>query len=71
MAEYTFDTPKYDVLVPMEGENPNAWAMIARVDRALQRAEVPEIERRAVVAQAIDGDYDHLLWFLSVMVHVE
>ena len=46
----------------------NAWAILARVDSALRDAEVPKIERAAVMAQAIDGDYDHLIGFLARIV---
>lgn len=69
-AEYTFDSPKYDVDVQLTGEDGNAVAILGRVDRALRRAGVPKVERVAVMTQAMDGDYDHLLWFVSCMVRV-
>ena len=71
MPEYTFESPKYpEVEVQLTGEDGNAFAILARVDRALRRAGVSREERQAVRAQAVDGDYDHLLWFVSRMVWV-
>jgi hypothetical protein len=70
MPVYTPDTPKYDIEVRLTDECPNAWAILAHVDEALRKHGVSVEERKAVMKQAMDGDYDHLLWFVSCMVFV-
>lgn len=71
MIEYTTDTPKYDVDVVLTSNDGNAFSIIAKVDRALQRAGVSKEERQAITAQAMDGDYNHLLWFYMRIVNIE
>lgn len=67
--QYTSETPKYpEVEVLLFGEDANALSILARVDRALRQAGVSELERKAIQTQAMDGNYDHLLWFVSCMV---
>ena len=43
------------------GEDGNAFAILGRVDRALQRAGYSRAARDAFLAEATSGDYDHLL----------
>ncbi len=50
-----------DVIVPLVGEDGNAFAILGRVDKALQRAGVDKDERREFYDDATAGDYDHLL----------
>jgi hypothetical protein len=50
-----------DVIVPLVGEDGNAFAILGRVDKALQRAGVDKAERREFYDEATEGDYDHLL----------
>ena len=50
-----------DVIVPLVGEDGNAFAILGRVDMALQRAGVDKDERREFYDEATEGDYDHLL----------
>lgn len=49
------------VKVKLTGEDGNAFAILARVQRALRRAGVPNGEIESFVAQATRGNYDHLL----------
>ena len=72
---YTWDHPKWEELeLQLTGENSNAFSILARFDRVLKkgvRAEVlTDEERLAALAQARDGNYDHLLWFIGCMVSV-
>lgn len=50
-----------DVIVPLVGQDGNAFAILGRVDKALQRAGVDKAERREFYDEATEGDYDHLL----------
>jgi hypothetical protein len=62
--------PKYpDVCVEMVGEDGNAFAILGRVQRALRKANVPDADVKAFMAEATSGDYDHLLQ--TVMLTVE
>lgn len=55
-------TPLYpEIVVPMVGEDGNAFAVLGRVQRALKRAGVPAAELDAFRAEATSGDYDALL----------
>jgi hypothetical protein len=58
--------PKYpDIVVPMLGEDGNAFAVMGRAKRAIQRSGLDREERKRVLdeymAEAMSGDYDHLL----------
>lgn len=56
------DTVAYpDVVVPLVGEDGNAFAILGRVTRALQDAGVDEVQRKVYYDMATSGDYDHLL----------
>ena len=50
-----------DVIVPLVGEDGNAFAILGRVEKALRRAGVDRDERQAFQNEATSGDYDHLL----------
>jgi hypothetical protein len=63
--------PKYpDVSVQLTGEDGNAFAIIGAVAKALRRAghadAVPEFQ-----AEAMSGDYDHLLQTAMAYVDVK
>ncbi len=53
--------PNYNVKVKLVGRDGNAFALIARVRAALQKAGAPRDDIAAFVADATSGDYDHLL----------
>ena len=58
----TMPSPKYpNVRVRLVGEDGNAWAILGRVNAALQHAGIDKAERDAFFAEATSGDYDHLL----------
>ncbi len=62
--------PRYpDVYVPLVGEDGNAFVIIARVRRALQRAGVPAAEIEKFTNEATSGDYDNVL--VTVLSWVE
>ncbi len=50
-----------NVSVQLSGEDGNAFSIIGRVGKALRRAKVPESEIEAFQADAMSGDYDHVL----------
>lgn len=55
-------TTKYPhVIVPLVGEDGNAYAILGRVDRALRVAGVSKDERAVFMDEAMAGDYDNLL----------
>ena len=58
----TTSTVKYPhIAVQLSGNDGNAFAILANVDRALPRAGVDADERAAFQEEATSGDYDHLL----------
>ena len=64
-------TPKYsNIKVVLVGEDDNAFAILARVEMALRKAEVPEDEIKAFYENATSGDYDHLLQVVMQTVDV-
>jgi hypothetical protein len=50
-----------DITVELTGHDGNAFAIMGRVQQALRRAGVPAEERDRFRAEAMSGDYDHLL----------
>jgi hypothetical protein len=55
-------TVKYPhVHVRLVGEDGNGFAIMARVQRALRTARVPEHEIQKYLDECMSGDYDHLL----------
>lgn len=63
------DTRHPEVEVQLIGEDGNAFAIMGRVLNALRRAGISEEEIDVFRAEAMSGDYDHLL--LTVMRWVE
>jgi len=54
--------PKYpDVHVKLVGADGNAFAIMARVQKAMRLGGVPKVDRDAFLAEAMSGDYNHLL----------
>jgi hypothetical protein len=63
--------PNYpDVTVSLVGEDGNAFAILGRVVQALHDPGVPQEERKQFIAEATDGDYDHLLQTVMAWVEV-
>jgi hypothetical protein len=60
-----------NVTCRLVGTDGNAFALIARVKRALERAGVPEDEVQEFVKQATSSDYDKLLLVIHDWVVVE
>ena len=56
--------------VKLVGEDGNAFAILGRVNRALKAAGMHE-EAKAFMAEAITGDYDHLLATVQKYVDAE
>ena len=62
-------TPRYpDITVTLTGHDGNAFAVLGRCREAARDAGLSEGEIAAFMAEAIAGDYDHLLqtamrWF--------
>ena len=55
-------SPKHpEIVVPMVGEDGNAFAILGRVQREMKRAGIPQDERDAFMAEASSGDYDQLV----------
>lgn len=63
-------SPKYDVDVRLTGESGNAFAIMAAVTQELRRARVPLDEIDLFRAEAMSGDYDHLLQTCMLWVNV-
>ena len=55
----------------MIGEDGNAFSIIGRVRQALREAGVERGEIDAFMAEAMSGDYDHLLQTVLAWVSVE
>jgi len=49
------------VKVELVGQDGNAFAILGRVRKAMQRAGVPKEDRDAFTSEATSGDYNHLL----------
>ena len=62
-------TPKYpDITVTLTGQDGNAFAVLGQCREAARDAGLSEDEIAAFMAEAMAGDYDHLLqtamrWF--------
>lgn len=64
--------PKYpQVNVQMVGEDGNAFAILGRVQKALRQAGIGKEERDAFMAEATNGNYDHLLGTVMKWVNVD
>lgn len=54
--------PKYPkIIVKLVGQDGNAFAILGRVNQALKIGGVAKEERDMFMAEATNGDYDHLL----------
>lgn len=54
--------PKYpEISVQLTGEDGNAFAIMAKIGKALQRNKVPQEQVETYYAESMSGDYDHLL----------
>lgn len=62
--------PHYNITVQLVGEDGNAFAILARVDRALKNAGASKPDRERFYQEATAGDYDHLLSTCSKWVNV-
>lgn len=65
-------TPKYpDIEIQLTGQDGNAFSIIGRVSKALQRAKIPKNEIDNYVTEATSGNYDNLLQTTMKWVTVE
>ncbi len=65
------DETKYpDVEVELLGEDGNAFFIVGRVAKALKKAGVDREEIEEFRAEAMSGDYDHLLQTAMAWVDV-
>lgn len=63
--------PKFpDVEVQLAGEDGNAFSILGRVQRSMRRAGVEKSEIEEFMAEAMAGDYDHLLRTVMATVSV-
>lgn len=60
LAASASEHPYTDAVVKLVGEDGNAFAILARVSRAIRRSNHPELAD-AFMREATSGDYDHLL----------
>ena len=65
-------TPRYpDVVVPLSGEDGNAFFIIARTSMALRRAGVPREEITMFQEEAMFSDYDNVIQTVMEWVSTE
>ncbi len=62
---------KYDISVQLTGHDGNAFAVMGAVGKALRRGGVEKAEIDTFYAEAVSGDYDHLLQVCMEYVEVE
>lgn len=60
-----------DVIVTLVGEDGNAFDILGRVTKAMRRAQVPQADISAYMAEAMAGDYTNLLAVTQEWVIVE
>ncbi len=53
--------PKYDIEVQLSEEDGNAFMVLGKVRRALRKAGISSKEIEKFSAEAMCGNYDHLL----------
>lgn len=63
-------TPLTDAVVELVGHDGNAFAILGRVRRAIQRSNHPELAD-PFMQEAMSGDYDHLLATCFIYVTVD
>jgi len=64
----TLEVRHPEITVTLAGKDSNAFAILGRCRKAMQRAGLPNAEREEFIAQATAGNYDALLqtvikWF--------
>lgn len=65
----TTTTPKYpNIIIPLVGEDGNAFSILGRVRRAMYRSGLGDLEWGDFYCEATSGSYDNLLattmkWF--------
>lgn len=62
------ETKYPEIVIPLEGEDGNAFSILGRVSRIAKQEGVSKEEIKAFMDEAMSGDYDHLLrtvmrWF--------
>lgn len=63
------DQAKYpDIIIPMVGEDGNAFSILGRCLKAMRKANLEQSERDKFQEEATSGNYDHLVqtvmkWF--------
>jgi hypothetical protein len=62
--------PKYNVEVQLSGNDGNAFAVMAQVNRALRNAGATPDELAQYQQESMSGDYDNLLRVASQWVEV-
>ncbi len=62
--------PKYQIEVPLVGFDGNAYAIISRIRKALERAGATPEELAQYLQESTSGDYDHLLQVATEWVEV-
>ena len=62
--------PLYPVTVKLIGEDGNAFAIISRVSKALRKAGYKNVAEE-FMAEAMKGDYNHVLQTVMKYVEVE
>ena len=56
------EEPRYpEIEVTLTGQDGNAFNVLGLVNRALQRASIPQATRTQFLNEAMAGNYDHLL----------
>jgi hypothetical protein len=64
--------PKYPkISVKLLGNSGNAFFILGKVTKELRRAQVPTDQIEAFKAEAMSGDYDHLLQTVMKWVTVD
>jgi hypothetical protein len=62
--------PLTNATVKLVGEDGNAFAILGAVKKAIRKSDKPELAE-AFMAEAMSGDYDHLLQTAMEYVEVE
>jgi hypothetical protein len=60
-----------DVRVYLSGEDGNAFTIMSRVKKALERNSVPQEEIDLYLKESKSGDYDHLLQTAAAWVTIK
>lgn len=66
----TTTAPHFDVEVQLVGTDGNAFAILAKVRKALKDAGATSDDINDFTTEATDGDYNHLLATAMKWVHV-